>query len=186
MSKLIKTWITSCWTLTSARCTPFCVPVAFHAHLKLQSLPKVNRMTFGLLEDFSVKTDMGWFLTTDRPQISIHKYYREANWGWPSHKHSTNLFLLSGVSQFCATDGDQLLLNHFIIYQCFILMVMDGNGDKKSWNWGRKYLHFSWKQSCFAERSLQFNEQKPPWASLDVALICRVLEIIRFDITAHY
>ncbi len=68
---------------------------ALHAHLKLQSLPKVNRMTFGLLEEILVKTDMGWFLTTDRPQISIHKYYREANWGWPSHKHSTDLFLLS-------------------------------------------------------------------------------------------
>lgn len=34
--------------------------------------------------------------------------------------------------------------------------------------------------------SLQFNEHKTPWASLDVALICRLLEIISFDITAHY
>lgn len=80
------------WTLTAA---PYMQFSALHAHLKLQSLPKVNRMTIGLLEEFLVKTDMGWFLTTDRPQISIHKYYREANWGWPSHKHSTNLFLLS-------------------------------------------------------------------------------------------
>lgn len=47
-----------------------------HAQLKLQSLPKVNTMTFGLLEQIAVKTDMGQFLTTDRPQISIHEYYR--------------------------------------------------------------------------------------------------------------
>lgn len=92
MSKPIKRWITSDWTLTSAPDMQFS---ALHAHLKLQSLPKVNRMTFGLLEVILVKTDMGWFLTTDRPQITIRKYYREANRGWPSHKHSTNLFLLS-------------------------------------------------------------------------------------------
>ena len=118
MSRLIKGWITSNWRPTLARYKLF---GASHAYLKLQSRLKVNTVTFGLLEWISVKTDTGWFLTTDRPQISSHKYYSEANWGWPSHKNSTNLFLLSTTESIMCHRywRSQLLPICFVISQCF-------------------------------------------------------------------
>lgn len=94
MSKPIKGWITRDRTPTS---TPYTQLDVLHVRFKLQSVPKVNRMTLVYWKRSYVKTDMGWFLTTDRPQISVRKYYGGANWGWPSHKHSTDLFLLSGI-----------------------------------------------------------------------------------------
>lgn len=51
------------------------------------------------------------------PQISIHEYYREAKWGRPSHKHSTNLWSRGSM------DRGHLLQIHFIIHQCTILIL---------------------------------------------------------------
>lgn len=83
VSKPIKIWITRGWTLTSARYMQFC---AFHVHLKLQSPWKVNRMTFGLLEECLVKQIWGDFWPlTDHRSASINIIERPIEGGHPTN-----------------------------------------------------------------------------------------------------